>query len=153
MVPSQFIMYPVNLAPKSTHCFTIGVISRKTDESLTNLFHLHWKSQENDQVDVQTLQLPTSIQDHIPDLSELEKYTLFLRSDHVRFWFVNHQDYYASFKSIHLSGATKMQNPTYQNLYKLQFIGFGKFYWVLHFSLCLSLRYWSFSWYYERLLS
>ena len=66
-VPLTYCPLPVYLTSKSTTlCFTIGVISRKTDESLTNLFHLHWKSQENDQVDVQTLQLPTSIQDHIP---------------------------------------------------------------------------------------
>ena len=33
----------------------------------------------------------------------LVNYTNFLRSDHARFWFSNHQEYYGSFKSVMVS--------------------------------------------------
>lgn len=38
-----------------------------------------------------------------PNVSHLQNHVSFLRSDHVRFWFANHQDYFASFPAIHLS--------------------------------------------------
>ena len=91
--------------------FVIGLISRETDDSLTSLFHHHWKAQERHHqsnssqhhIGAETFRLPPTIHDHVPDLQELQKYTLFLRSDHVRFWFVHREDYYASFPSIHVT--------------------------------------------------
>ena len=87
----------------------LGLISRETDESLKDLFRSHWDSQDDCQqnIGIQTLELPSDIDNRMPDLDTLGKYTSFLRSDHVRFWFVNHKDYYASFKSIQLADTGK----------------------------------------------
>ena len=38
-----------------------------------------------------------------PSGDSLVNYTNFLRSDHARFWFSNHQEYYGSFKSVMVS--------------------------------------------------
>ena len=101
----------------------LGLISRETDESLKDLFRSHWDSQDECQqnIGIQTLQLPSDIDNRMPDLDTLGKYTSFLRSDHVRFWFVNHQDYYASFKSIQLAdtGAKIIFISKIYNLYMI----------------------------------
>jgi hypothetical protein len=47
--------------------------------------------------------LPEELNRNYPDESALTKNTNFLRSDHIRFWFANNNDYYASLKSVHLS--------------------------------------------------
>ena len=99
----------------------LGLISRETDASLKDLFWSHWDSQDDCQqnIGIQTLQLPSDIDNRMPDLDTLGKYTSFLRSDHVRFWFVNHKDYYASFKSIQLAdtGANIIFISKIYNLY------------------------------------
>lgn len=72
------------------------------------LFIHHWNSQEGSEADglkLRHLQLPhEDINSKFPsNASGLERHSAFLRSDHVRFWIANHQDYYASFHSISLS--------------------------------------------------
>ena len=53
---------------------------------------------------LRVFELPADeISNRYPNASKLEKHAGFLRSDHVRFWFANHQDYFASFHSIHIS--------------------------------------------------
>ena len=38
-----------------------------------------------------------------PTAEALARHITFLRSDHVRFWFAHHEDYFASFPCLHLS--------------------------------------------------
>ncbi len=44
-----------------------------------------------------------SIKEPAPNLETLAKHVNFLRSDHIRFWFANHQDYFASFPAMYVS--------------------------------------------------
>ena len=54
---------------------------------------------------LKVFQLPEAeITNRFPkNASTLEKHTSFLRSDHARFWFAKHQDYFASFPAIHVT--------------------------------------------------
>jgi len=47
--------------------------------------------------------LPQELSTVFPSEESLIRNTNFLRSDHIRFWFANNVDYYASFKSVHIS--------------------------------------------------
>ena len=47
----------------------------------------------------------------VPDENILANYSNFLRSDHVRFWYSNHVDYYVSFKAVMLSDTGNHSHP------------------------------------------
>ena len=61
----------------------------------------HWNAQEEGNVGIKVMELGT-LGDN-PSGDSLVNYTNFLRSDHARFWFSNHQEYYGSFKSVMVS--------------------------------------------------
>ena len=56
--------------------------------------------------------LPADLNANIPEEITLVRNTNFLRSDHIRFWFSNNQEYYASFKSVHLGDTGKILGDT-----------------------------------------
>ena len=61
----------------------------------------HWNAQDGGDVGIKVMELGT-LGDN-PSADSLVNYTNFLRSDHARFWFSNHQEYYGSFKSVMVS--------------------------------------------------
>ena len=62
----------------------------------------HWNAQDGgDDVGIKVMELGT-LGDN-PSADSLVNYTNFLRSDHARFWFSNHQEYYGSFRSVMVS--------------------------------------------------
>jgi len=100
-----------------------SLVSREEDSHLAALFNYHWlnnrsdhqikpsssedknqSTQTKDLLKLRVFELPADeISNKFPNASSLGKHASFLRSDHVRFWIANHQDYYASFHSIHIS--------------------------------------------------
>eukprot|EP00093_Oithona_nana_P000102 00102.XXX_2075_1112_1 [CDS] Oithona nana genome sequencing. len=72
----------------------------RQDQELIDAFMFHWNQQPNP-IELKSFQLG-DMEDK-PALPILSKYGEFLRSDHSRFWVANHDDYYASFKSLLIS--------------------------------------------------
>ena len=76
--------------------------TKPADESPGNSFSRHhWNALEDGNVGIKVMELGTLGDNPSPD--SLVNYTNFLRSDHARFWFSNHQEYYGSFKSVMVS--------------------------------------------------
>lgn len=81
----------------------IAVTSRRYDAELANLFKHHWENQDDSKFRFKNLELSKDIDTKFPnDTEALERHSAFLRSDHIRFWFANHVDYYGSFRAINV---------------------------------------------------
>ena len=90
------------------------MISREQPESeLVKTIEKHWNAlkqdrqfRENTNINPRKFKLrkmPTTLEDKMPPLENLTNYVNFLRSDHVRFWFVNEFKYQMSLKSVLLT--------------------------------------------------
>ena len=68
-------------------------------------FEFHWNKQPDTErkFKLRNMILPEELNRNFPEDSALTNNTNFLRSDHIRFWFANNKDYYASLKSVHIS--------------------------------------------------
>jgi len=87
----------------------MGVIGRQFyDQQLARRFRHHWRSrgEEEDAFKIRLLEL-SDVEAAEPDGDVLLKLGAFLRSDHGRFWFANHRDYFASFKSVLITDTGK----------------------------------------------
>ena len=68
-------------------------------------FSFHWNKLDakEGRFKLRGMILPDELNRNYPEESALVKNTNYLRSDHIRFWFANNKDYYASLKSVHIS--------------------------------------------------
>jgi hypothetical protein len=85
----------------------IGLFGRQADQSLMDIFHSHWDDQQqgpkDDKFRLKEFNLPSGLNMKYPNFTEWNANTNFLRSDHVRFWMANSEDYFASIKAIHIT--------------------------------------------------
>jgi len=74
-------------------------------QHFSSQFFFHWNNQQDTglRFKLRNMVLPEELSANFPDELSLVRNTNFLRSDHIRFWFSNNQDYFASFKSVHLT--------------------------------------------------
>ena len=85
-------------------------------------FFFHWNNQQDTglRFKLRNMVLPDDLNANVPEEISLIRNTNFLRSDHIRFWFSNNQEYYASFKSVHLTDTGEnLFQPTFPSLRQL----------------------------------
>ena len=79
------------------------------DHQLVRRFTHHWSNL--DQEDKPFRAVPLVLKDldtTRPGEDILTNYTNFMRSDHVRFWYANNEEHFASFKAVMLSDTGKV---------------------------------------------